>query len=117
MTEQEKYKRNYDQLDDRQKKFLDDSEIGQEVFLDLIRKLREMKMKVNECYFVNLNSKVFKRNFALKGLVEHMHDASGRVLKDSYLTKKTSRKSFSSSMFLQNKSKSNRGLFNCLNTY
>jgi hypothetical protein len=43
---QEQYDRDYALLDDRQRKFIEDSEISQDLFLNVIKKIRRKKMQV-----------------------------------------------------------------------
>jgi hypothetical protein len=43
---QEQYDRDYALLDDRRRKFIDDSEISQDLFLNVIKKIRRKKMQV-----------------------------------------------------------------------
>ncbi len=45
---QEQYDRDYALLDDKQKKFIEDSEISQDLFLNVIKKIRRKKMQVNK---------------------------------------------------------------------
>jgi hypothetical protein len=56
---QEKYDRDYQLIDDKQKKFLEDSEISEDLILNTLRKFRMKKIKVlrlqkKKIYFVIL---------------------------------------------------------------
>lgn len=49
---QEQYDRDYAMLDDRQKKFLEDSEIRNELFLNVIKARRRKAMKVTDNFHI-----------------------------------------------------------------
>lgn len=52
LSYQEQYDRDYALLDDRQKKFLEDSEIRNELFLNVIKSKRRKAMKVSVLFFL-----------------------------------------------------------------
>jgi hypothetical protein len=110
---QEQYDRDYALLDDRQKKFLEDSDIKNEMFLNVIKYKRRKAMKVK---FKTTNFRFFLHliSIKLKELCDNINDTTmDKEPRNSFLTKKQSRLSLVSSTAIQIKNNSKRGTFFC----